>query len=163
MNNIIGNFVGFDGRINRQKWWIGVIILAVAGFILNWILGLVMGSGAMTLEQLMDPATMQKLGWQGLIVGIILAYPYIAITIKRRHDRNNNGYDAVGLIILGLVYNLLQALGIVGGMGNMAGGFGLGAIISLIFLVYAIYILVQVGFLKGTVGANTYGPDPLGG
>ena len=163
MNNLIGNFVGFDGRINRQKWWICVIILAVAGFILNWILGMVMGNGSMSLEQLMDPATMQKLGWQGLIVGIILAYPYIALTIKRRHDRGNNGYDAVGLIVLGLVYNLLQALGIVGGMGNMTGGFGLGAIVSLIFLVYAIYILVQVGFLKGTAGPNSYGPDPLAG
>jgi uncharacterized membrane protein YhaH (DUF805 family) len=158
MNNLIGNFVGFDGRINRQKWWIGVVILIIVAFIINWIVGAVMGGGGMmTLAQAMDPATMQKIGWQGLIVGIILAYPYLAISIKRRHDRGNNGYDAAGLIILGLVYNLLQGLGIIGSM-TMVGG-----VIGIVFLVYAIYILVQVGFLKGTPGPNSYGPDPLGG
>ena len=28
--------------------------------------------------------------------------------------------------------------------------------------VFGIYMLVQLGFLKGTPGANSYGADPLG-
>ena len=29
--------------------------------------------------------------------------------------------------------------------------------------IFAIYLLVVLGFLKGSDGANQYGPDPLGG
>ncbi len=34
--------------------------------------------------------------------------------MKRRHDRNNNGYDAIGLIVFSLLWSLVQALGMVG-------------------------------------------------
>ena len=37
--------------------------------------------------------------------------------------------------------------------------------LSILFLllgVFGIYMLVQLGFLKGTPGANNYGADPLG-
>jgi len=34
---------------------------------------------------------------------------------------------------------------------------GLGIIVG----IYAIYLLVVLGFLKGTSGPNNYGPDPL--
>ena len=36
-----------------------------------------------------------------------------------------------------------------------------GGIIGGIFGIYAIYMLVVLGFLKGTSGPNNYGPDPL--
>jgi uncharacterized membrane protein YhaH (DUF805 family) len=162
MNNLIANFTGMNGRLNRQPWWIGTIILIVAGFILSWILGLIFGTGMMMNASLAtDPAAMsaylQKAGWVGLITGVILAYPYLAITVKRRHDRNNNGYDAMGLIAVGIIWNLLTALGVV----SVASG--VGQAISVIIGIYAIYILVVVGFLKGTAGANNYGPDPLQG
>jgi uncharacterized membrane protein YhaH (DUF805 family) len=160
MDNLLANYMGFDGRLNRQKWWISAIILAVAGFIVSWVLGLVFGTGLMIDPAILtDPAALnaylQKAGWIGLITGIILAYPYIAITVKRRHDRNNNGYDAMGLIALQIVVNLLSALGLTFGV--------VGQVLGVILGIYAIYILVVVGFLKGTAGPNSYGPDPLQG
>jgi uncharacterized membrane protein YhaH (DUF805 family) len=163
MNNMLSNFMGFDGRINRQKWWISIIILAVVGFILSWILGMVFGTGVVMNAAALatDPAALasyiQKAAWVGVITSIILAYPYLAISIKRRHDRNNNGYDVMGLIALGIIFNLLTALGVVTSVG------GIGQIIGVILGIYAIYALVVLGFLKGTPGANQYGPDPLGG
>ena len=36
-------------------------------------------------------------------------------------------------------------------------------IVGLILFIYAIYILVVLGFQKGTAGPNTYGADPLQG
>jgi uncharacterized membrane protein YhaH (DUF805 family) len=162
MNNLISNFTSMDGRLNRQPWWIGVIILIIVGLIVSWILGLIFGTGVMmNPATLTDPAALsgyvQKAGWVGLITGIILAYPYLAITVKRRHDRNNNGYDAMGLIGLNIVWQLLTALGVLSALS------GIGQAISVIIGIYAIYILVVVGFLKGTAGPNQYGPDPLGG
>ncbi len=161
MNNLIGNFTGMDGRIGRQAWWIGVVVIIVVGIVLNFILGAVMGGGMPSLEQLMNPAVMmafaQKQAWIGLILGLITAYPYIALSVKRRHDRGNNGYDAIGLIVFSLLFSLAQALGLVSATNTI------GMVISVIFLIYAIYMLVQLGFLKGTVGPNSYGPDPLQG
>jgi uncharacterized membrane protein YhaH (DUF805 family) len=162
MNNMLSNFMGFNGRINRQKWWISIIILAIVGFILSWILGLIFGTGmTLTAASLTDPAALtayvQKAAWVGVITSIVLAYPYLAISIKRRHDRNNNGYDVMGLIALGIIFNLLTALGVLSSMS------GIGQIIGVILGIYALYALVVLGFLKGTPGANQYGPDPLGG
>lgn len=161
MNNLVGNFTGMDGRINRQAWWIGVVVLIVVAIALNFILGAILGGGMPSIEQLMDPAVMaayaQKQGWISLIIGLITAYPYIALSVKRRHDRDNNGYDAIGLIVFSLLWSLVQALGFVGSTNPVY------MIVSVIFLIYAIYILVQLGFLKGTAGPNSYGPDPLQG
>jgi uncharacterized membrane protein YhaH (DUF805 family) len=161
MNNLVGNFTSMDGRIGRQAWWIGVIVLIVVAIVLNFILGAVMGGGMPSLDQLADPNVMlayaQKQGWISLIIGLITAYPYICLSVKRRHDRNNNGYDAMGLIAFSLVWSLIQALGVVSAAN------GIGMVISIVFLIYAIYMLVQLGFLKGTAGPNNYGPDPLGG
>jgi uncharacterized membrane protein YhaH (DUF805 family) len=161
MNNLVGNFTGMDGRINRQAWWIGVVVLIVVAIALNFLLGAILGGGMPSIEQLMDPAVMaayaQKQGWISLIIGLITAYPYIALSVKRRHDRDNNGYDAIGLIVFSLVWSLVQALGFVGSTNPVY------MIVSVIFLIYAIYILVQLGFLKGTAGPNSYGPDPLQG
>ncbi len=160
MNNIVGNFTGFDGRLNRQAWWFGAIILGVVQVIVTWILGLIIPGGIVIgADGTIDPASiagmMQKTGWIGLIVAIIFAYPFLAITIKRRHDKNNNGYDAVGFIIVELLYYLVI------GAGMMIGA--IGAIVGLVLAVYGIYLLVVVGFLKGTSGPNNYGPDPLQG
>ena len=161
MNNLVGNFTSMDGRIGRQAWWIGVIVLIVVAIVLNFILGAVMGGGMPSLDQLADPNVMlayaQKQGWISLIIGLITAYPYICLSVKRRHDRNNNGYDAMGLIAFSLVWSLIQALGV------LSAANGIGMVISIVFLIYAIYMLVQLGFLKGTAGPNNYGPDPLGG
>jgi len=153
MNNLMKDFMGFDGRINRQRWWIAGIVLAIVQFIVSWIINAVLGIGMGA-----DPATMAanlpKIGWVGLVIGIIFAYPWLAITIKRRHDRNNNGNDIYGFIAVELIYYLV--LGIVG-TGIIT------TIVGLILFVFAIYILVVCGFQKGTAGPNTYGPDPLQG
>ena len=32
-------FTSFDGRINRAKWWAGVVILAIISIVLSFIIG----------------------------------------------------------------------------------------------------------------------------
>lgn len=54
---------------------------------------------------------------------------------------------------LWLLLGLLEILNV--------GGFLIEAA-SLVILVWGIYLLVVLGFLKGTTGPNQYGPDPLG-
>ncbi len=36
-------FTSFDGRINRAKYWAGVVILAIISIVLGFVIGLVFG------------------------------------------------------------------------------------------------------------------------
>ena len=169
MNKIIGNFRGFNGRLNRQPFWISAIILAVISVVISLVILPLIGLSLMPAMPALDgtatPADVANIintahtrsGWVSLILFLVFLYPGAAISIKRRHDRNNNGYDAMGLIAVSILWNLLTALGVVSAVG------GIGQAVSVIIGIYAIYILVVVGFLKGTAGANNYGPDPLQG
>lgn len=181
MNNFVGNFIGFSGRLNRQPFWISAIVLGVAGFILNWVLLAVTGSnsvidvqsmisGGKTVEEvtalILDYA--RRASWISLISFAILLYPAAALCIKRRHDRNNSGLDVWIYMGLTLIVALVQALGL--GMTTMdIGGMvvptptPLLSVLGIVVGIFAIYLLVVCGFLKGTAGPNNYGPDPLQG
>ena len=143
-----------DGRISRKTWWIGTIVLILASILLTFILSLVglpIGSP-----------------WSSLINLALVVFPAINLGLKRRHDRDNNGTDYLILTGVSALMTLMQAFGI--GFTRVDIGNGMvGAvpdtwmgIVQILFGIYAIYMLVQLGFLKGTPGANTYGADPQG-
>lgn len=147
-------FLSANGRVSRKTWWIGTIVLIVASFLLYFILGLV-GLGLTS-------------AWGPLIVYALLVYPALNLGVKRRHDRDNDGMDYKIFMGVSAILSLLQAFGIGftptdlgNGMVVMAPG-TIMTIVQLAFAVFAIYMLVQNGFLKGTTGPNSYGPDPLG-
>ena len=145
-------YLSSDGRISRKTWWIGTVILIVATLILYFILGLV----GLTTR------------WGPIIVFLIVIYPTLNLGVKRRHDRDNNGNDYRILMGLYAVLTVLQVLGI----GYTPADLGNGmvamvpdmwmSIITLVVSVYALYMLIQLGFLKGSPGANSYGADPVG-
>ncbi len=181
MNNFIGNFVGFNGRLNRQPFWISGIVLALAGVVINWVLLSVTGangvidvqslvSGGATTEQIsaMILDLSRRSGWISLVTFIVLLYPVAAICVKRRHDRNNSGLDVWIYMGLTLVVGLVQALGLgmtvidVGGI-TVPSPTPLLSVLGIVVGIFAIYLLVVMGFLKGTAGPNNYGPDPLQG
>lgn len=168
-----------EGRISRKTWWIGAIILAVVNIIITMLILPMVGLGALNPAQLTaagsDPqmianlvaSSMSTSGWAGLVVLIIFAWPTYCLSVKRRHDKNNNGYDVIGYLALSAILLLIQGLGL--GYTTMTVGEVTVPTPSMIYMVlgfvaavYAIYMLVVLGFLKGTTGANQYGPDPLG-
>lgn len=180
MGNLIGNFTGFDGRLNRQPFWISGIILAVVSIVVSLLVLPVLGLSIMpnfnfdTSASAADIAAMvnaaQSRGaWIGLVLFLVFLYPSAAICIKRRHDRNSSGLDVWIYFGIALVYQLLTALGIGMTTADMGNGVvipvpgPISMVFGLVLGIYAIYLLVVLGFLKGTAGANQYGPDPLGG
>jgi uncharacterized membrane protein YhaH (DUF805 family) len=112
--------------------------------------------------------SMRRGAWASLILFAIFAYPSYALSIKRRHDKDNSGMDFIIYMGLTAVVLLLQALGIgwetttIGTISMPTPSMWLN-LLNLAVAVYAIYLLVVLGFLKGTAGPNQYGPDPLGG
>ena len=137
-----------DGRIGRQDFWIGVVGLLVVGIVVTFIIGNIFGLLSRTTTILM------------FIVQLALAYPAYCLMAKRFQDREKPGTYAAILIGLGL---LVALLGIVGLTGDpLAGGNWFGWILNLAQFVVAIWFLVELGFLPGTVGQNQYGPDAVG-
>ena len=135
-----------EGRIGRQSFWIGVIVLAVVSIIVSVIIGALFGwlSFATRLLQ--------------FIVQLVLAYPAYAVMAKRFQDRAKPGTYAAIIVGINILYSLLVVIGLVGATG---GGNPIGVVFGLVLLAIGIWVLIELGILRGTVGDNAYGPDPL--
>jgi uncharacterized membrane protein YhaH (DUF805 family) len=139
--NLVQLWFSFTGRANRAKYWlVGLVNVAIV---------LVFSGIAYAI---------------GTIGYVILALIYIgqlvsgiSMLIRRLHDRDKSGWWA--LIFIGL----LVAAGIIGAILNLAIGTAGSAIGGLLYLGVAIWMFVELGCLRGTIGDNRFGPDPLGG
>ena len=166
-------FTSFDGRIGRQQWWIGTIVMIIIVLILSFavmpLLGISMMAG-------FDPAAgpdammsmMRKAAIIQVIMTAILAYPAVALMKKRLNDRNKPSW----LIYLFWAPTILSLLMGVTGLNLTVSDVGgvmmpapstLSMIVGIATLVIAIWALVELGFLKGTDGPNNYGKNPLAG
>jgi len=174
-------YLSRDGRIGRKTFWLGFLGLAVVSILLSIVIMPMVGLGMMADTSAMiaastDPAEMSRLAtqamgrssWSGLLLFALFVYPASAILIKRRHDRDSAGNDVWIYFGLSFVLLLLQVSGIGFSMVDM-GGFQvpvpnlMTTLLTAVLAIIGIYLLVVCGFLKGTEGTNTYGPDPLGG
>ena len=136
--NPIDLLFGFKGRINRAKYWLVVLIwcLVWAGIAVGMIM-----SSASTVA-----ATV------ALIVSIPTVVSGLAIGFKRLHDRNKSGWSLVLFYLVPLVVvtwaNLVEA-----GMFQNA--------LSLVGFLFLIWAFVALGCRRGSIGGNSYGPDPV--
>ncbi|HTM77750.1 MAG TPA: DUF805 domain-containing protein [Devosia sp.] len=160
MNTITSLYTTNDGRIARKNWWLGVIGLAVVSIVLALVLGLAgLGPSAATGVG----------GWGQFIVFLLLLYPSLCLSLKRRHDRDNNGMDVKILFGASVVLQLLQVLGVGLTPTDIGGGVMVAmpatwlTVLYFIFGIAGLYMLVVLGFLRGTAGENSYGANPVGG
>jgi uncharacterized membrane protein YhaH (DUF805 family) len=135
----------FDGRINRAKYWLGVLItfaaLIAAGIVgsaFGWVLGEETGILAVFIVL--------------AVVAVFAAWIAVATGIKRLHDREKTGW---WLLVFYVVPGMLDGVGSASPDG--VGGF----FFTLVGLGISVWGLVELGCLKGTTGPNAYGPDPL--
>jgi uncharacterized membrane protein YhaH (DUF805 family) len=127
--------LSFQGRINRAKYWIAAVIYLVAMLIAG-LLSFVLGFGVLWFVV-------------GGIVYIAVIISGIAVGIKRLHDRDKSGW---WLLVFYLGPSVLSGLGASTGFQV---GFGIAS------FALALWAFVELGCLRGTAGANQYGPDPL--
>jgi uncharacterized membrane protein YhaH (DUF805 family) len=127
---------GFQGRINRAKYWIATITYISVTIAL---VGLGFFFRFDTIFFIV-----------AAIVFVVLTVSGIAVGLKRLHDRDMSGWWL-------LVFYLLPA--VLDGIGR---ALGVPVVFSLAGSAISIWALVVLGFLRGTSGANQYGPDPLG-
>ena len=90
-------FTSFDGRINRQPFWTGVVVLIGANIVFA-----IIGS---ILSMIFAP-----LGYLATIASLVMIYPAVALYAKRWHDRSKSGWwTLVALIpLLGAIYMIYE-------------------------------------------------------
>jgi uncharacterized membrane protein YhaH (DUF805 family) len=141
----------FNGRINRAKYWLAVLIYMVVwtvffATIFVWL-------GGLNVDDLWSFAGKGLLIWLvGLILLILGTWSGLAVGVKRLHDRDKSGW-----------WILLFWLGpsILGGWQTVTPDLGGGFIFSIGATAIAIWAFVELGCLPGTPGPNQYGSDPL--
>ena len=77
----------------------------------------------------------------------------ILVGIKRLHDRNKSGW---WVLLYWVAPFVMLSVGFAGGLPEMAVN-----IVGFLALAIGLWGLIELGGLRGTIGQNKYGPDPL--
>jgi uncharacterized membrane protein YhaH (DUF805 family) len=138
--NFVNLLFSYEGRINRAKFWLAVLAYVVISIVLGILL------------------IVPYLGWLLAGVGYIaMIVSGIFVGIKRLHDRNKPGW---WLVIFYVVPSILSGIG-----AYMTFDAGeqtpVAMLLSLVSLAISLWAFVELGCLRGTVGPNQYGPDPI--
>ena len=141
--NPIQLFTSVEGRISRQMFWLGIVAITVVGLP---AVGLAAYLGG---------------GTAGAIANLVFLWCGFALSAKRAQDRNRNYLFVAALFGLAAFATNLAA-NQAKAMGKMASEQQpLLAVVSILFLGYLIFLFIDLGLRRGTVGPNKYGDDPL--
>lgn len=141
--NPIQLFTNVEGRIPRQTYWLGILAITVVG-----------------LPTILAAAALGG-GTAGAIANLFFLWCGFALSVKRAQDRDRHYlFVAAYFALVAIVTNLSASQSKM--MGKMAADQSpLLVIVSLVFLVYVVFLFVDLGLRRGTVGPNKYGPDPI--
>jgi uncharacterized membrane protein YhaH (DUF805 family) len=164
-----GNFLfGFDGRINRAKAWLWVLVSIISYAIFWVILQFAFGVSLFSIVMAMgrDPSDVLKTPQIPLalfcLFYVLMLFIGFAVSTKRLHDRNKGAIWLIPLLVVPLVLNLGSAILMPPDMSSgMPAPNPIKIVLSLISLGLTIWMFVEIYCLRGTEGENQYGPDPL--
>jgi len=133
-------FSSFEGRISRKTFWIGIAVLIVVEL------------AAYLVAQALQGDRLSA------IVDLAFIYPEFAIAAKRAHDRDLPVWILIVFFGGEAVLDLLTVLELTGGSDQPS---LLSLFIAVPFTVLLVALLIELGFRRGTIGPNQYGPDPV--
>ena len=141
-------FFSAEGRIGRQVFWIGWLMLLGAHVVAGWI-----------------PLI-------GQVIGLVAVFAWVCLCTKRLHDMGRSGWWQLVPVVLGpvLIVGSAMSIGfgaILGEITNidtdwaaLAGVGGLLVSVAIAFLSVAGFTL-WLGIAEGQAGENRYGEPPL--
>ena len=141
-------FFSAEGRIGRQMFWIGWLMLLGAHVVAGWI-----------------PLI-------GQVIGLVAVFAWVCLCSKRLHDMGRSGWWQVLPIVLGpvLIFGSALSIGFSAILGEItnsdtdwatfAGVGGLFVSVAVAFIAVAAFTL-WVGIAEGQNGENRYGEPPL--
>ena len=134
------------GRISRKVFWIAIVESVLCIAVAAALYGAILGSLGLTLDSEM---------WSGGLAVLMLSgwtWSTAAVGGKRLHDRNR----PAGWIAIPIAWQVLTSLQVAANSNE-----DVKAVVGLVGLAIGLWVLIDLGLLKGTPGPNRYGPDPL--
>ena len=132
-------FISPSGRINRAKFWIAMLVFTVLNLLSTGMVLAVSGNNTLVIIN--------------GIVTLLLAASGILVGIKRLHDRNKSGW---WVLLYWVAPFVMLSIGFAGGLPEIAVN-----IVGFLALAIGLWGLIELGCLRGSIGQNKYGPDPL--
>jgi uncharacterized membrane protein YhaH (DUF805 family) len=145
MEDFLEFMFGASGRINRAKYWRSFLIYIFAGLLAAVILFTAAGIAAPLFIIMVAIVLIPWLLWG------------VSFTAERLHDRDKSAW---WLVVFYLVPGVLGQLAKTAWLAGTADTV-LYYVLALASFALTIWGFVEIGFLRGTAGSNTYGPDPL--
>ncbi len=130
-------FTSLDGRIPRKTFWLAVLVMVVISWILQFIVFAIFGGNAMTAVDPSLTPEAQAAAMQQAMSGMMLP---------------------LGIVIL---LTLWPSICIYAKRWHDRNKSGWWSLIMFVPIIGGIWLLVELGFLRGTEGPNKYGPDPI--
>jgi uncharacterized membrane protein YhaH (DUF805 family) len=138
-----------QGRINRGKWWLGVLCVVGTVLVISLVLWSIFHTG---LFYTFSGRLMV------FILTVFALFASYCINAKRFHDRNKSSVFAQVALILNGIKAVLDLVGLTG---DPWGTNTADTLFQLATMGVGIWYFVELGCLRGTAGPNEYGPDPL--
>jgi uncharacterized membrane protein YhaH (DUF805 family) len=147
--NLTTLLFSFQGRVIGPNWLVALIYLAVfVCFVLTFI-GLGISSAISSTGALISYLLVAIF----VIVSLLLAiWSSIAVGIKRLHDRDQSGWWMLVFWEVSTIVSLLQ---------ETAAAPSSKFILGIGSLAVTVWVIVELGCLRGTQGPNRFGSDPL--
>ncbi len=82
------------------------------------------------------------------MLGIVILISSIAVGVKRLHDRNKSVPSI--LVVIGVLIGAFVEDSTI-----------IATVLGLLAFAIGVWAFVEMGCLRGTVGVNRYGPDPI--
>jgi uncharacterized membrane protein YhaH (DUF805 family) len=159
---------GFEGRINRANFWLAwpimlcmMMLLAILTITVGKLFG---GPGSFCFDikdifAVLDPESYRSLSTTDLygVVGKAIGTPlflwvYLAISIKRLHDRNRSAWWMMLFFVFPGLFDQFAD--------RFRDSYPV-IFVGYVSFAFCIWGFIELGFLKGTHGPNRFGADPL--
>ena len=149
-------FFSPDGRITRRQFWLGHAMILGATVVLSLVGGFVVG----ILSTLPGFEFLRTWGpvMIGGVVAVLALIAELTLAVKRMHDRDASGLWVIGVVIVALLANLA-----IGGQHVLAGESPLTPLtagLTVFTMIMGGWLIVELGFMRGTEGENAYGGEP---
>jgi uncharacterized membrane protein YhaH (DUF805 family) len=153
---------GLSGRVNRKPYWLFMLgVFLVYIFVMGNVVAAFMAYG-LDGE---DAGTAGKLTLIVMLTMLVMTWPGIAVLVKRMHDRNRSGWWIAIAYALSIAAAVLSHFAVDGDTGEVLDKalFAVFLPVMIVSSILWLWLIVEVGFLRGTRGTNSFGPDPIGG
>lgn len=159
MNEKLRQRFSFHGRVSRKFYWLAVLAVVAADIVSDLLIVVMQGRGRLLLWLLV------ALSLSGL--GL-----FLFVGVKRLHDRDKSAWWIMPMMVAPCTLQILERWANARSPGNFgwlsligdflfAITFGLASVGQILIYLIAAWTMVELGFLKGTIGPNRFGPDPL--